>query len=316
MHFNALMRKQIKRKSKLQVQQNVNKLFCANILVKLPSFLLFCILLVIISMPAIDIIQNFGQEYSTGAASAEQLLALLDEITAAMGQGLLDHLAICVAIIVLEFIITAPLHYGMQRLYIGISRDQATSISCIFEDFSSLSAFWRALKMNLCLLVRTICLWILPGAVCALIVYRLIRVGAAADAVSSLMSLLRLLSLFISVKLIIYNMGWIQGLDDASVGAWQASKNANQLMRGHFFDVLLFVFSFLLWTMAQSFFAYYALIGMASSMLLGGLMMACYLFFAVFLSSYQQVSYVGLRDLFVACGAASTSDASGDAAQQ
>lgn len=296
MSFTAKTRKEIKLKSKRQVQQRISKLFLANIFAKLPSILLYCIVFAIICIPAIEPIQTFAAAYNMEAVTLEELMVLSQAVLDAMWEGLLQNLVFCIAIVLLGFLIAAPLNYGMQRLYVAISRDKLVSIVCIFESFSSLSAYWRALKMNLCLRVRAVGWWLLPGAACALMMYRLVDVGAGGDAMNSLFSLVRIIALFIGIKLTIYQMGWIRGLDDASIGAWTATKQASKLMKGHYFHMLIFVFSFLLWSIAQSVLAYYALIGMSGGSVIGAFMLACYVFFAVFISAYKQVSYVGLLD--------------------
>lgn len=296
MSFTAQTRKEIKLKSKRQVQTRVSKLFLANVFTKLPTFLLYCIVIAIICVPAMESMQAFVDTFNVETATMEQFLELSQAMRDAMLDALLQNLVFCIAIVLLGFLIAAPLNYGMQRLYVAISRDKLVSLACIFESFSSLSAYWRALKMNLCLLVRAIGWWLLPGAVCGLMMYRLVNVGAVGDAMNSLYSLIRIISLFIGVKLAIYKMGWIRGLDDASIGAWTAMRQAGKRMKGHFFQMLIFVFSFLLWAMAQSILAYYALAGMSGSSMMGAFMLACYAFFAVFVSAYKQVSYVGLFD--------------------
>lgn len=140
--------------------------------------------------------------------------------------------------------IGCPIQFGAKQYYIARARGQQVSVWTVASCFSSGKKYLTAIKLELCIFVRSL------GWVILLIAGIF---GASALVLISaglfLLGLVALipLSLLVSVKVRRYDGAFIYMTDMPNASVWQATGTCVPIFRNHNWELLVFDLSFILW---------------------------------------------------------------------
>lgn len=186
-------------------------------------------LILLIPMLLISLIMESGTSNMSDTPTMEELIRLYR----ALGIYLLASL-----------FIGGPLQFGAKQYYIARARGQQASVWTVASCFSSGKKYLTAIKLELCIFVRSLG-WIilLVAAIfgaCALV---LVSMGLFVIAMIALIPL----SLFISVKVRRYDGAFIYMTDMPDASVWQATGSCVPIFRNHNWELFVFDLSFILW---------------------------------------------------------------------
>lgn len=178
-------------------------------------------------------------------------------------------LAFCaLAMIFVVFpIVYGLIGYLLQMLFVGQG-----SLMRVFDALSNMPTYIRSLKLGVCLFVR-ILLWMsIPFALSAAYCYWLLLRNPAAiqdieqfsAVVTRVMGVYMLVSIPFTARVLRYVGAYPVAMRDPTVGAWQATRIAARMLKGHWGKLILLVLSFVgwqlvgLWTMGIGMLFYWA----------------------------------------------------------
>lgn len=296
--FNAQKRKEIKRTCKSHVSARLGTCIGANILYGLPIVLV--LMIVYITM--------FGSSFALMLSGADEN-AIAQAMMRGSGSGIFTALLLTV-------VISGPLSFGLMRFYTELARDGQPGAGMVLQPFTSGASLWTGIRMSFCLFLRSLIWNALPTF---LLTTAAIALGivAFATGVNNIMNVLLVLlyilyfiaTFFINIKVSTYSLGWVVLHDNEQYGAWNASRDASAVFRGHFGALVVFTLSFLGWDILAGGAVYLCiLLGSLGAGLLGGglglaVMIVCLvaalclgLVLGIFVSAYAQTSLIGMFD--------------------
>lgn len=308
MEYSKEIRKGIKKECKAHVKERLGSCIGLMFLYGLPFFLL-----TIMMYGAI-----FGRVFAMMATSSSFVSA--EQMEMVMAQSLFSSMNSIGLVLVLMIVIAGPLQFGMMKYYIALRRGEQPTVGLLFHPFTSLHSVWTGIKMELCLMLRSLIWMIGPMLIYFLIVTGLsvgmAMGGASAGSMAGTMLALEIVFILamipISVKLMTYNAGWIILDEDESYGAWAASRDASHAFSGHYGKLFVFVLSFLPWYLLVFGVVYGCILlgvfGMSMMGVTGSgiavLVLCCIaaiildIVVSAFLSAYMNTSFIGLYEYF------------------
>lgn len=170
---------------------------------------------------------------------------------AARSFSVLGIMIIGPALIMMEWVLAvlliqiplAPLLAGFMRFCSNLQRGKPASAAVLFECFRTGRRFGSAVKMGLCIWLRSFLWGLIPSTVSLL-------ANLLTDSLEPLAVLLQLvLMVLIMAKVSSYVGGYVLIQDDETMGAWRAVSASAELFRGRYGQLLTFCLSFLPWVL-------------------------------------------------------------------
>lgn len=235
------LRKQIKQTQKRQVMNNLGKISMAHLIYLIPITLL-SIISTFISVNSLTQQVYYFQQSSLSSYTLSSYSTLLT---------------------ILQLVVSGPLTFGLMNFYIRLMREGNASPTLVIHPLTSLKMAWRGIRMELTLAVRAFIVSIGPIILISIILsaimleltpeygqsYASPQSAAYPAMIFALVAcvLFLLVLIFISVKIMMYQAGYLLLQDHDDLGAWKATQRSNNIFRGHFKDLLVFFFSFTPW---------------------------------------------------------------------
>lgn len=301
MTYNADVRREIKAEQKEIARANRGKIIGAQVICALPMALISVIMMV----------WYFKTMGSLFGASFQS------EIDHAMNS--LNDMSTLVS--VLQLLVGAPLTLGLMSFFIRLMRGEETTAGSVLHPLTSIKTVFRSIRMALVLWLRTM-IWLVGPTILMSIILSVTLIsgitpsgsftGDAIIGVFVIVILFYLVIMLISVKISMYQAGYIHLHDNEFIGTWDAARVANEGFRGRYKDLLVFFLSFAPWYLL--YFALLFLSGMplaitvamagdaiTSGVILGGLatIVLCILvvlFLGSFITAYQNMSFLRLYE--------------------
>lgn len=235
-----MLRRKIKTDAKTALCNNWGKAICI-MLVFLAVWVLFALLESVISV-ALGL-QSFQQMFALEGLPPEHLNT--------------TQMLLSVAMLVLSFLVLAPLTTGMIQWYYRLTEGESEEISTIFSMFSTAKIYFKTLWLHLNLTVRVLCWTVLLTGPGALISWwglrtlgRVTNDMGKALAVTGMFSGLVLLVLGIIFLLILstkYLLALFLYVESPDVKISAAICASRHYTRGHRLELFAFFVSFLPW---------------------------------------------------------------------
>lgn len=148
-----------------------------------------------------------------------------------------------------------PLIYGLMGFLMRVLTGERPSLLCVFDGLAGAENYLRSLKLGVCIFVRIVLWMIIPVAVTAGYCYvMLMRNPAILESVEQLSQLIMQMSvlyLVVSIpfyaRILRYFIAYPLIMRDPSLGAWQVTRLAARMFKGHNLRMIVLVISFLGW---------------------------------------------------------------------
>lgn len=304
MNYDATVRGEIKREQRGIVKSHLGKIIGLHVLYGLP--------LVLISL------MSFGMSWGNSMSAAMTGNPYL------VMQASQSMYASNFLIWALQLIVGSPLLMGLYNYYIELMRGGEPGYGMLFHPFTSLTMLWRSIRMQLCMMLRSViwmvgpCVVLFAGITIAVFSIVLDPYGDPTGAIWALVALYVLFLaavLLIGVKLAAYRAGYVRLHDNGYIGTWDATREGAEAFKGHYKDLLVFFLSFTPWYLLYIglcivaalpiFIGLISVVGSGNpyavlTTMTSSLIVACILFIVVqviygsFLMAYQETSFLRL----------------------
>ncbi|MDO5785411.1 MAG: DUF975 family protein [Eubacteriales bacterium] len=141
-------------------------------------------------------------------------------------------------------LIGSPIQFGAKQYYIARARGQQTSAWTVVSCFSSGKKFITSIKLQLCIIVRSLG-WLVLLFV-SIFAAAMLLILVPVLGVIAMIALIPLACL-ISVKIRRYDGAFICMTDTPDASVWQATGSCVPIFRDHNWELLVFDLSFILW---------------------------------------------------------------------
>lgn len=141
--------------------------------------------------------------------------------------------------------IGAPLKFGIKQFWIARARGRRhVSLTLAVSGFSNAKSYLTSLKLQLCILLRSLGWSILLGVYMVLVI--------SLQTISLVLGILAWiifipLAIFVSVKIRRYDGAYIRMTDTPDASVWQAVKACVPIFKNHNCELFMFDLSFILW---------------------------------------------------------------------
>lgn len=148
------------------------------------------------------------------------------------------------------FLIGGPITFGAKHYFVSRARGEQSSVSQVLICFTSFKKYVTALKLGLCILVRSLGWLALLYAVIFVTAIPVILIKSDIFLVIYMIvwiAVLVVMMLFVIVKVRRYDGAFICMIDTPDASVWEAVKACAPIFEGHNWELLIFDLSFILW---------------------------------------------------------------------
>jgi len=294
--YNGGVRKRIKHECKARVMEQLGGCVGIKFLYSLPSMLIAAILYISI----------FGKLVYTAMSGNlnERTLEVIINENANSNVSLIA--------VLLTALIVGPLSFGVMQFYIALGKGERPGVVSLFKPFSSAEAVFAGIKMQLCLLLRSM-LWMSAPTIAATLLGTILAiVFMEVDGnlfIVGIYTIYLIVLLLVEVKLKTYEAGWVLVCRNVKLGVWNATRIGGSAFYGRFGLMFVFMFSFLGWYLLKygsvcvcALLASYGLAVIGGGMgimvaVMSGIALACiFTLVSGFLSAYMNTSFIALYE--------------------
>lgn len=157
--------------------------------------------------------------------------------------------------IVAEFLIGSPIMFGAKHYFVARARGEQGSVAQVLTCFSSFGKYFTALKLSLCIAIRSFGWLLLLYAVMFVTMIPMILVGDGGLMVFYIVVwavVVIVLACFVAVKIRRYDGAYICMIDTPDASTWEAVKACVPIFKGHNWELLVFDLSFILWQLLSA----------------------------------------------------------------